>query len=123
MLGLNIEYTAAWLSRQALAPSDLGGYRLLDSLSARLNVLRLLACAFAPGAAAEAELETAGLELLDPGLRITPPRRRLRPGCPVPWSSSGTPEPAGQPAARWRRKSGFTRCTWHGSFAGHRAAR
>lgn len=70
MLGLNIEYTAAWLSRQMLTPSQLGGYRLLDSLPARLSVLRFLACAFAALPTSEAEVETVGLELLEPLVRI-----------------------------------------------------
>lgn len=73
MLGLNIEYTAAWLSRHEVEAAQLGGYCLLDALPVRLSVLRLLACAFAAGPAAEAELETTGLELLDPLVRNPPP--------------------------------------------------
>jgi AraC-like DNA-binding protein len=72
MLGLNIEYAAAWLSQHQVETAHMGGYCLLDSLPARLNVFRLLACAFT-ATAAEAELETAGLELLEPLVRTAPP--------------------------------------------------
>jgi AraC family transcriptional regulator len=64
MLGLNLEFTDDWLARHNLAAGDLADYRLLDSASARLLNLRLLAAAFASGDVAHAELDTIATELL-----------------------------------------------------------
>jgi AraC family transcriptional regulator len=66
MLGLNIEYDHLWLQHHDLRESDLGGYRPLLSVWLRLAVLRLLPTAFHPGLHAGADLETKGLEILDP---------------------------------------------------------
>jgi AraC family transcriptional regulator len=64
LVGLNLELTDAWLERCQLRRDDLAAeYRLLDSPRARLLGLRL-AAAYEPGPAAEADAETAALELL-----------------------------------------------------------
>ena len=78
MVGINLELTDAWLDRCQIGRRDLAaGYRLLDSLCARLLGLRLaaLACSDAP----EAEVETVVLELVsclvrDPSPSIPPER-------------------------------------------------
>jgi AraC family transcriptional regulator len=65
LVGINLEFTDAWLDRCQLRPGDLGAEpRLLDSVSARLLGLRLAASAYAGGEAAVADAETAALELL-----------------------------------------------------------
>jgi hypothetical protein len=49
MLGLNVECDAAWLERHELEEHDLGGYRSLESVWARLGALKLLGHVFQPG--------------------------------------------------------------------------
>src|SRR5262249_58712462 len=63
--GLNRELTDAWLDRCHLRRGDLDGeYRLLDSMGARLLGLGLAASAYEVDEVAEADVETAALELV-----------------------------------------------------------
>jgi AraC family transcriptional regulator len=82
MHGLNIEYEPAWLEQHGLREDDLGGYRPLGSTRMRLAALRFLASAFQAGPHAESDLQTQGLEMLEP--LVTRPGR-----------------PAAGPAPRW----------------------
>jgi AraC family transcriptional regulator len=66
MLGLNVEYDAAWLERHELRERDLGSYRPLDSVWARLGALHLFAHAFRDAGHGEADLDGDALELLSP---------------------------------------------------------
>ena len=95
LLGLNLECGPAWLERHGLTERDLGGYRLLEpTVWARLAALRLLGAAWRPGP--DTEVDTHGLELLEPLVRHTEP-----------------PVPAAPPA--WlRRAEDFL----HGHFRG-----
>jgi AraC family transcriptional regulator len=80
LVGINLELTQAWLERFHLRPRDLdAGFMLLDSTPARLLSLRLAASADQVGEAADADAETAALELVgclarDPAPAARPPR-------------------------------------------------
>jgi AraC family transcriptional regulator len=65
LVGINLELTQAWLDRCHLRPRDLDvECSLLASMSARLLSLRLAASAYQVGEAADADAETAALELV-----------------------------------------------------------
>ena len=65
LVGINLELTDDWLERCHLQRRDLDvEYRLLDTMWARLLGLRLAASACDVEEAAEADLETASLELV-----------------------------------------------------------
>jgi AraC family transcriptional regulator len=66
MLGFNVEYEGAWLERHELREQDLGVYRPLESVWARLGALHLFAHAFHPGGQLEADVDGEALELLSP---------------------------------------------------------
>lgn len=82
MRGLNIEYEREWLAKHSLSEADLGDYRPVASALARQAALHFITTAFQPGRPAENDLETQGLELLEPlvaptagsGVTPTPPR-------------------------------------------------
>jgi AraC family transcriptional regulator len=65
MVGINLEWTDVWLDRCHLRQRDLATEcRLLDSMGTRLLGLRLAASAYEADEAAEADVETAALELV-----------------------------------------------------------
>jgi AraC family transcriptional regulator len=78
MVGINLELTDAWLDRCQVERRDLTvGYRLLDSLCAKLLGLRL--AALVCGEASATEIETVALEMVaclvrDPSPPIPPGR-------------------------------------------------
>lgn len=75
MVGINLELTEAWLDRCQIEQRDLAvGYRLLDSLCARLLGLRLAAMACSD--ASEAEVETVVLEMVACLVRDPSPQER-----------------------------------------------
>jgi AraC family transcriptional regulator len=99
MLGLNLEFGDDWLAAHGLAARDLARYRFLESAPGRLLNLRLLAAAFAPGAFAEPDLDTAALELLEAvATTAAPPRHPGTPG----WL---------------RRAEAFLRTSFHGPIS------
>ena len=69
-VGLNIEYDPQWLERHALRQADLGGYRPLESVSSRLQVLAFLGMAFQKGDHASADCESQAFELLEPLINL-----------------------------------------------------
>jgi AraC family transcriptional regulator len=80
LVGINLELSDGWLERCHLRRCDLDlECRLLDSLSARLLSLRLAALAHEIGETADADVETAALELVGCLVRNpVPPRRGPR---------------------------------------------
>ena len=65
MVGINLELTDVWLDRCHLRQRDFGvEYRLLGSMDTRLLGLRLAASADEVGEVADADVESAALELL-----------------------------------------------------------
>ena len=75
MVGINLELTDDWLDRCRIGRRDLAvGYRLLDSLCARLLGMRLAALACSD--ASEAEVETVVLELVSCLVRDPSPSER-----------------------------------------------
>jgi AraC family transcriptional regulator len=77
MLGLNVEYEAAWLERHELYGSDLGGYRTLDSVWSQLGALQLLAGVFREDGHTESDLDSNALDLLIPLVKRTFRREKL----------------------------------------------
>ena len=77
MLGFNVEYEGAWLERHELREQDLGVYRPLESVWARLGALHLFAHAFHPGGQLEADVEGEALELLSPLVKQAFGRRKM----------------------------------------------
>jgi AraC family transcriptional regulator len=106
LLGMNLEVEPRWLERHNLRECDLGGYRMQEpSVWSRLAVLRLVCAAFQPGEAAEEELRTHGLELLEPFVGQAP-----------------SPATAGPPP--WMRRSEeFLRANFRASVSLRDAAR
>jgi AraC family transcriptional regulator len=78
LIGINLELTDAWLDRCQLRLRDLDvEYRLLDSLAARQLGLKLAASACETDEAADADIETAAVELVAGLVRDhAPPARR-----------------------------------------------
>jgi AraC family transcriptional regulator len=65
MLGLNVECDAAWLERHELREHDLGGYRSLESVWARLGAsLQLLGHAFQQGCLDGVDIDGDAIELI-----------------------------------------------------------
>src|SRR5262249_13261025 len=65
LVGINLELTDSWLDCCHLRQRDLAvEYRLLDSMGARLLGLRLAAAVYGAKEVAEADVETATLELV-----------------------------------------------------------
>jgi AraC family transcriptional regulator len=65
LIGVNLELTDAWLDRWQLRQRDLAvDYRLLDSPWAQMLGLRLITAAYGLGETANADAETAALELV-----------------------------------------------------------
>jgi AraC family transcriptional regulator len=80
MLGMNLEFEPAWLDRHGLNEKDLGGYRMLDPTPwSQVTLLRLLCAATQTIAASDADLDTHGLELLEPLVRQNAPDESGRP--------------------------------------------
>jgi AraC family transcriptional regulator len=77
MIGLNVEYDGAWLERHELRELDLGGYRSLDSVWARLRALHLFAHAFRQGGQLESDVDAEALELLSPLVKRAFGRQKL----------------------------------------------
>jgi AraC family transcriptional regulator len=65
LFGINLELTDSWLNACHLRQRDLSvDYRLLDTMTARLLGLRLAAAVYGTEQVAEADVETAALELV-----------------------------------------------------------
>jgi AraC family transcriptional regulator len=77
MLGFNVEYEGAWLERHELREQDLGVYRPLESVWARLGALRLFAHAFHPRGQLEADVDGEALELLSPLVKLAFGRQKM----------------------------------------------
>jgi AraC family transcriptional regulator len=74
MLGLNLECGPDWLAAHELTEQDLGEYRpLAPTVWTRLDLLRLIGIVWKPVPAAQADLHTHGLELLEPLVRHSHP--------------------------------------------------
>lgn len=65
MRGLNLELTEAWLESRGLRERELGGYRVLDLLRARLLAVRLVATCAQRDSRAAMEADSLCLEVLE----------------------------------------------------------
>src|SRR5262245_15224273 len=82
MFGLNVEYSAEWLDAHGLRTQDLNRHHLLAGPAAQLRILRLLGGLFTDSSSAEADLQTAAFELVEPVLAR---EAAVRPARPARW--------------------------------------